>query len=151
EVGKRLAREAGADLAGVAQRTVLQGADENRAEVGARALGRGVAADDEFLLGANLHLAPSRRALARLVDRRRVLGHYALETALAGGLERLETVAGQTSRQAQRAGEADFLVERGASLREGQRHEIAAPGEQAVEDDVDGPAAGVGAEELEAR
>src|SRR5262249_53731677 len=42
QIGERLAREAGADLAGISQRAVVEGADEDRAEMGARAVRRPV-------------------------------------------------------------------------------------------------------------
>src|SRR2546423_3970472 len=106
EIGGRLAGEAGAHLARIAQPAVVEGADEQRAEVRARALGRRVAADHELLLRADLHLAPCRGALAGLVRRRRVLAHDALEPALARRLERLEPVAGQPAGEAQWTGGA---------------------------------------------
>src|SRR3989442_1847407 len=118
EIGQRLAREAGAHLARVAQLAVVEGADQQRAEVRARALGRRVAADHELLLRADLHLAPRRGALAGLVRRRVVLGHDALEPALARRLERFEAIAPEPPREAQRAAGAHFLFEHRAALGE---------------------------------
>src|SRR6267378_2200167 len=126
ELGQRLAAEAGAHLARVAQLAVVEGADEQRAEVRARARGRRVAADHELLLRADLHLAPRGGALAGLVRRRLVLGHDALEPALARRLEGLEPVAGQAPGEAQWTGGANFLLEDGAALRERQAPQIAA-------------------------
>src|SRR5689334_8405111 len=79
EVAERRRREAGADLARVAQTIAVEGADENRAEVRARASRLRAATDDELLLGADLDFSPRQRALSRLVRRRLVLGHDALE------------------------------------------------------------------------
>src|SRR2546426_12225526 len=118
QIGERLAREAGAHLARVAQLAVVEGADEQRAEVRARALGRRVAADHELLFRADFHLAPRRGALAGLVRRRFVLGHDALEPALARRLERLEAIAPEPPREAQRAAGAHFLLEHRAALGE---------------------------------
>src|SRR5947209_19253552 len=136
EIGQRLAGEAGAHLARVAQPAVVEGADQQRAEVRARALWRRVAADHELLLRADLHLAPCRGALAGLVRRRLVLGHDALEPALARRLERLEPVAGQAPGEAQWTGGPHFLLEDGPALRERQPPQIAAARVEHVEDDV---------------
>ena len=56
--------EARADLAGVAQLAVLVVADEQRAELAARALRRREAADHQLLLGVALELQPVARAAA---------------------------------------------------------------------------------------
>src|SRR2546425_2764701 len=140
EIGQRRAGEAGAHLARVAQLAAVEGADQQRAEVRARALGRRVAADHELLLRADLHLAPRHGALAAVVRRRFVLGYDALEPPLARRLERLEAVAPEPPREAQGAAGVHVLFEHRAALGERARAQIAAARVEAVEDDVDGPA-----------
>src|SRR5262249_15142222 len=108
------------------------------------------AADDEFLLGAHLHLAPRRRAFADLVDRRGVLGHDAFETTLACRLERLEPIAREAARQTQRSAGTDFLFEHGAPLDERPPHQRLTASEQTVEHDVHGSAPRLRAEKLKA-
>ena len=87
--------EAGAHLAGIAECVAVPGADEQRAQVVTAAARRREPADHELLLGAYLHLAPGRRAHARLIPRRRILADHALEPAPARLRERLEPVVGQ--------------------------------------------------------
>src|SRR5207245_2572303 len=98
--------------------------------------------------------APQRREpLRELGERlaREAGADLALAAALARRLERLEAVASEPSRQAQRAGGAHFFFEHRAPLGQGVRAEIAPAREETVENDVDRPAPRVGAEELKAR
>src|SRR3954454_3875367 len=77
------AGEAGAHLAGVAQLAVLVVADEQRAELRARAARRGEAADHELLLVRALQLQPVARATVH-VAAVCALGDQALEALPAG-------------------------------------------------------------------
>src|ERR1051326_1089336 len=83
EVSEGARIEAGADLAGVDEHTVVMIADEERAKPLARAGRVRETADHEFLLVHALELEPVRRA-GVLVGGRRVLGDDALESTLAG-------------------------------------------------------------------
>src|SRR5262245_8100142 len=62
ELAQRRAGEAGPDLARVAEAVAVEVADEQRAEVGARAARRGEAPDDELLRARALELEPVARA-----------------------------------------------------------------------------------------
>src|SRR3954447_24980773 len=62
EVAQGVAVEAGADLAGVAQRAVVVVAEQERAELGPRPARRGEPADDELLALLALELEPVARA-----------------------------------------------------------------------------------------
>src|ERR1700749_3550380 len=74
---QRLLVKTGADLAGVLQLAVAEVAQQQRAEVGARALGRGEAADDQLLAGLAFELEPVAGSLG-LVWAVRALGYDAL-------------------------------------------------------------------------
>ena len=100
-VAQRVVVEAGADLAGVAQPAVLVVADQQRAEVRARALRRRVAADHQLLLGVALELAPVARA-GGAVGAVGALGDDALEALAAGLAEELLAVLVAMRREADR-------------------------------------------------
>ncbi len=70
--------EAAADVAGVAQARRLAHAEQQRAQLRARAARLGPAADDHLLALDQLDLAPLGRALARAIARRAVLGDQPL-------------------------------------------------------------------------
>ena len=82
---ERLLVEAGADLGHVDEAPALVEADVERAEVRARSLGIGVAADDELLASLALDLDPLARA-ATDVGRGGALGDDALEPRLRRGV-----------------------------------------------------------------
>src|SRR5262247_3611516 len=84
--------EARAHLRDVDQLAALVEAQMERAEVSARALGYGVAADDELLLELALDLEPLPRAPGD-VEAVALLGDHALEPLLAGGVEEFGAVA----------------------------------------------------------
>src|SRR5262245_41861532 len=83
EVVQRRAREARPDLARVAQLVALEVTDEQGAEIGAGALRRGEAADDQLLLGGALELEPVTRA-GRHVRRAEALGDQTLPAGATG-------------------------------------------------------------------
>ncbi len=77
----------------VRQVAVFVNAEQQRAEILARLARLGPAADDEFLLVYDLQLAPVRRPLARLVERRRVLGDESFPALIEGALVQRAPVA----------------------------------------------------------
>src|SRR5205823_13307004 len=91
DVRERRVVEARADLRDVHQPPALVEAQVERAEVGARALRRGVAADDELLAELALDLQPVPRA-ARGVVAQAPLRHDALEPLLGSRLVELPAV-----------------------------------------------------------
>jgi hypothetical protein len=98
EIGERRFREAGADLARVAEPLAVEGADQQRAEMLAGAARRAETADHEFLLGAHLHLAPRGGALAGPVGRGRILADDPLEGPASRLGERLKPLVRQSAR-----------------------------------------------------
>src|SRR5438093_833017 len=84
--------ESRTDLGDVDELAVLVEAQVQGAEVGARALGRRVAADDELLPELTLDLEPVLRA-SREVQAVALLRDHALEMLLAGGGEEFGAVA----------------------------------------------------------
>src|SRR5215210_8624462 len=91
QFAQRCVVEAGAHLAGVAERAVLVVAHEERAEVGPRSPRSGEAADHELLLRVALQLQPVARATAR-VRAVGALRDHALEPLLARLAEELLAV-----------------------------------------------------------
>ena len=112
-------REAGADLAGVAQFAVLVHADEERAELDRPAGSGHPAADDQLLLGPDLDLPPGHRARAGHVRRVAVLGHDSLEAPHPGGLEERNPVGLDVLAQADARIRAEDAGEQPAALFEG--------------------------------
>src|SRR5262245_66340231 len=108
---ERAMREAGSDLADVAERVATVGAEEQRAEVRARPPGRRVPADHELLLLVHLDLQPAR-APSLDVGSGRVLGHDAFEALLLRLLVGAEAVAREPARREERRGADDFLERR---------------------------------------
>jgi hypothetical protein len=85
DVAQALRIEAAADVARVAQHAFLVvGAQQQRADAGARTLGVGVAGDHEFLALAAFQLDPFGRA-ARDIARVAALADHAFQADLAGG------------------------------------------------------------------
>src|SRR5436309_11654505 len=125
EVAQRGARETGADLAGVAQPAALVVADQQRAELGARAARRRVAADDELLLGAALELQPVARAAVD-VGRIGALGDQPLPLLAARLAEQRFAVAVTVRGEADRAVERERRPQERLALAKRQRGDIAA-------------------------
>ena len=133
EVAQRRAREPGADLARVAQPPVLVVAEQQRAEVGAAALRRRVAADHELLLGRALELEPVARAA---VDVRRVgaLGDQPLPALAARLAEQLLAVAVAMRREADVAVELERPPQQRLAGAERERGRVVAGEVEQVED-----------------
>src|SRR2546430_1881690 len=95
-------------------------AEQERAEVRARLAWLGPSADDEFLLVDDLDFAPVGRALARFVQRLRVLRDQPFPSALQRLLVERTSVAADDVADAQqrRSRAAEHAFERGAALDE---------------------------------
>ena len=115
---ERLLREASPDLAGVAQRaTRVVAAEQQRAEMPARAGRFGIAADHELLARHALDLEPCARS-ARAVRRLRALADHALDAELARVREEARAAAAHVVVVAQAARvRAGRNVSRSAALR----------------------------------
>src|SRR4051812_29875262 len=133
EVAQRLVVEAGADLARVAQPAVVVVADQERAELGARPLWRGVAADHELLALLALHLQPVARAPVAV----RAVGALGDETlpALAArlGEHRLPRPTA-VRREPHAAGERQLRAQQPLAVEQRQRVDVAAVEPEDVED-----------------
>src|SRR5438094_3729810 len=137
EFAQRLGREAGADLAGVAQTIAVVEADQQCAELGAGTFGRRVSADHELRLLAHFHLQPIARAHAGLVCGPRVFGDDALPALGSGAGVRLLTVAGHAAaQQQQRLSPGHECFESGAPLVERSRKQALPPRLEQVEHGV---------------
>src|SRR4051794_9983257 len=133
QVAQGLAVEAGADLAGVAQRAAVVVAEQQRAELGARALRSGEAADDELLALLALELQPVARAggAVRAVG---ALGDHALP-ALAARLGE-QRLAGPVAvrRQAHAVLEAQRAAQQALARAQRELADVAAVEPDDVED-----------------
>ena len=134
ELAERLVVEAGADLPGVAERAVLVVADEQGAELGARALRRREAADHELLLGVALQLQPVARAPAG-VGAVGALGDHALEALPARlAVELLAVLAVPVRVEADRALEVERAPQARLALAQRERAQVLALVARQVED-----------------
>src|SRR6185295_10282851 len=138
--------EAGAGVAGIDQVGAFVDAEQQRAEVRARAARLGPAADDELLLANELQFPPVGRALAGLVERVRLLRDQALPAARHRLVVEGLSVAAHLLADAEnrRRGPAEQLFERLPPL--GQRPPAVVGGavaEEVERDERDAPA-GVG-------
>ena len=118
QIGQDRVGEARPHAPGVAQPRCLVDADEQGAEVGARALGAREPADDELLLVAQLDLLPGRRAQAGQVARRRILGDDALQAQAPRAGQGAPPVGAEAAGEPQDGGFADLALEDGAALGE---------------------------------
>src|SRR5262249_12267597 len=113
--------ESRADVSDVLQAAltaIVVDAEQQRAEVRARLARFGPAADDEFLFLMDLDLAPVGRALARLVERRRVLDDQPLPSLLHRFVVRRASVAANLAAdpETRRARAREEPLGRGAAL-----------------------------------
>src|ERR671934_1039369 len=137
ELGERLRREAGADLAGVAEPVVVVEPDEERAEVRAGALRRREAADDELGFLAHLDLEPLSRADARLVRGADVLGDDALPPLGLRRRVRVRAASGKAPAQEERrVPPREQRLQRGAATAQGLGEELAPVVLEEIEDGV---------------
>lgn len=139
--------EAGADLAGVAQRAaaVVVVADQQRAEAGARA-GRVGPATDHQLLGADaLELEPVRRAGPGPVGRVRPLGDQPFPPALAGLPQVGLAVGVAVGAEPDRVAGPHAALEQAFAAAQRQRGDVVAGDDRGVEQvEVHGHAGGPG-------
>ncbi len=136
ELAQRRAGKAGPDLAGVAQSVGLEVADEQSAEVGARAARRGEAPDHELLRARALELQPVARARGH-VRRAEALGDQSLPAVSARVGEQRCAVAGELLGHAQWVAPAQHAIEYGSPFFERERPHVAAVCDQHVEDVVE--------------
>src|SRR5262249_3492190 len=129
--------EARSDVADVHERAMFVDAQRQRTEMGARVPRLGPSTDDEFLLVNDLELAPVGSALARLVQRARVLRDQPFPSALECPLVQLTTVAAYALAHAEKRRRlaAEDLLEHGAALREGPLAIVGPSVTEHIEDD----------------
>ena len=125
--------EACADLAGVAQTLVLLVAHQQRAEVRARPLRRGEAADHELLLEVALELEPVARAGGRAVRAVCALRDQPFEALAAGLAEQLRAVLVAVRAVAHPPAELEGLAQERLALAQWQVANVAAIVAQQVE------------------
>src|SRR5438093_5615349 len=138
--------EARARVAHVDEVLALVHAEQERAEVRAHLARLGPSADDELLFVQDLELAPVRGALARLVQRQRVLRDQPFPAALHRLLEQCSSVAAYdvAEEQERRSRTAEHPFERGAALDERTSAKVRPAVAQEVEGD-EGHSRGAGA------
>src|ERR1051326_516741 len=121
--------EAGADLAGVGERSVIVVADEQGAETGALALWIGVADDDEFLLVDALELLPVARAPGYVAGVA-VIGDDALPVAAAGFGKVAFAVGGAMGGVSEAAVECERALQELLAVAERNRAEVGVRSEE---------------------
>ena len=137
QVGEQAAVEAGADLAGVDERVVLEESDEQRPDRASPVRRQREAADHHLLGEPALRLAPvSAAPLA--IGRVRALAHHALEPGFARLLEELGAVPAHVIAEAQRVGRClEEAPQHLLALLEPHAAEVPAVEVQQVEGEVD--------------
>src|SRR4051794_21523923 len=146
EVAQRRLVEAGPDLAGVPQGAVVVVAEQERAELGARAPGRGVAADDELLALLALELQPVPRAPVAVGAVGALSDHALPALAARLGEHRLARLVA-VRRQAHAVRERQLRAQQALAGGQRQRADVAAVQPQDVEDveeDADAAVAALG-------
>ena len=134
QLPQRGLREAGADLARVAQPAVLVVAQQQRAQLGPAPPRRGVAADHELLLGRALELEPVAGPAVR-VGGVGALGDQALPALPARLAEELLAVAVAVRGQANRPAERERAPQQALARPQGQRGGVV-PGQMEQVEDV---------------